>query len=134
MAIAGLIAMMPDCMIFDESTAMLDPAGRREVIETFEKLNREQGITVLTITHYMNEAARADRVIVIDNGKVLADGTPHQIFANPDMLIAAGLDVPQCTSLVHALRGEGIALAGDPITPEECAELICRAIKEKGNE
>jgi energy-coupling factor transport system ATP-binding protein len=119
-------------MIFDESTAMLDPAGRREVIETFEKLNREQGITVLTITHYMNEAARADRVIVIDDGRVLADGTPHEIFADPGMLIAAGLDVPQCTSLVHALRREGVALEGDPITPEECAELICRALKEKG--
>ena len=131
-AIAGLIAMMPDCMIFDESTAMLDPAGRREVIETFEKLNREQGITVLTITHYMNEAARADRVIVIDDGRVLADGTPREIFADPGRLIAAGLDVPQCTSLVHALRGEGIALEGDPITPEECAELICRALKENG--
>lgn len=133
-AIAGLIAMMPDCMIFDESTAMLDPSGRREVIETFEKLNRERGITVLTITHYMNEAARADRVIVIDNGKVLADGTPREIFSDPGRLIAAGLDVPQCTSLVHALRGEGIDLKGDPITPEECAELICRALKEKGNE
>lgn len=131
-AIAGLIAMMPDCMIFDESTAMLDPAGRREVIETFEKLNRERGITVLTITHYMNEAARADRVIVIDDGRVLADGTPREIFADPGRLIAAGLDVPQCTSLVHALRGEGIALEGDPITPEECAELICRALKENG--
>lgn len=132
-AIAGLIAMMPSCMIFDESTAMLDPAGRREVIETFEKLNREQGITVLTITHYMNEAARADRVIVIDDGKILADGTPHEIFADPERLIAAGLDVPQCTSLVHALRAEGIDLDGNPITPAECADLICRALEEKKN-
>ena len=132
-AIAGLIAMMPSCMIFDESTAMLDPAGRREVIETFEKLNREQGITVLTITHYMNEAARADRVIVIDDGKIFADGTPHEIFADPDRLIAAGLDVPQCTSLVHALRAEGIDLEGNPITPVECADLICRALEEKKN-
>ena len=130
-AIAGLIAMLPSCMIFDEATAMLDPSGRREVIETMEKLNREQGITVLTITHYMNEAARADRVIVIDDGRVLADGTPHEIFADPGRLIAAGLDVPQCTSLIHALRGEGIALAGEPISPEECAELICAALEEK---
>ncbi|MBQ8356246.1 MAG: energy-coupling factor transporter ATPase [Clostridia bacterium] len=130
-AIAGLIAMMPSCMIFDESTAMLDPAGRREVIETFEKLNREQGITVLTITHYMNEAARADRVIVIDDGKILADGTPHEIFADPGRLIAAGLDVPQCTSLIHALRAEGVALEGEPITPEECADLLCRALEGK---
>lgn len=133
-AIAGLIAMMPSCMIFDESTAMLDPMGRREVVETFEKLNREQGITVLTITHHMNEAARADRVIVIDDGKILADGTPHEIFAKPEQLIAAGLDVPQCTSLVHALRAEGVALQGDPITPAECAELICRALEEKKND
>ena len=132
-AIAGLIAMMPSCMIFDESTAMLDPSGRREVIETFEKLNREQGITVLTITHYMSEAARADRVIVIDDGRILADGTPRQVFANPEKLIAAGLDVPQCTSLVNALRAEGVALEGDPITPSECADLICRALEEKKN-
>ena len=130
-AIAGLIAMLPSCMIFDEATAMLDPSGRREVIETMEKLNRKQEITVLTITHYMNEAARADRVIVIDDGRVLADGTPHEIFADPGRLIAAGLDVPQCTSLIHALRGEGIALAGEPISPEECAELICAALEEK---
>ena len=130
-AIAGLIAMQPSCMIFDESTAMLDPVGRREVIETFEKLNREQGITVLTITHYMNEAARADRVIVIDDGKILADGTPREIFADPDRLRQAALDVPQCTSLVHGLRAEGVALDGEPITPEECADLIFRALKEK---
>ena len=132
-AIAGLIAMRPICMIFDESTAMLDPLGRREVIQTFEALNREQGITVLTITHHMNEAARADRVIVIDDGRILADGTPREIFADPERLIAAGLDVPQCTSLIHALRAKGVALQGEPITPEECAELICRALEEDGN-
>ena len=130
-AIAGLIAMLPSCMIFDEATAMLDPSGRREVIETMEKLNREQGITVLTITHYMNEAARADRVIVIDDGRVLADGTPREIFSDPGRLIAAGLDVPQCTSLIHALRGEGVKLDGEPISPEECADLICAALEEK---
>ena len=132
-AIAGIIAMRPSCMIFDESTAMLDPAGRREVIETFERLNREQGITVLTITHYMNEAARADRVIVLDDGKILADGTPREIFADADRLIAAGLDVPQCTSLVHGLRARGITLDGEPVNVEECADLICRALKEKSH-
>ena len=132
-AIAGLIAMMPSCMIFDESTAMLDPAGRREVIETFERLNRERGITVLTITHYMNEAARADRVIVIDDGRILADGTPREIFSDPDRLINAGLDVPQCTSLVHGLRGLGVSLSGEPVTVAECADLICQALKEKNN-
>ena len=132
-AIAGLIAMMPSCMIFDESTAMLDPAGRREVIETFERLNREKGITVLTITHYMNEAARADRVIVIDDGRVLADGTPREIFSDPERLIQAGLDVPQCTSLVHALRKQGAVITGEPVTVAECADLICQALKEKNN-
>lgn len=129
-AIAGLIAMMPSCMIFDESTAMLDPKGRREVIETFERLNRERGITVLTITHYMSEAARADRVIVLDDGKIIADATPREVFANPERLAAAGLDVPQCTSLVHALRARGIAMDGEPISTEECADMICRALKE----
>lgn len=130
-AIAGILAMQPSCMIFDESTAMLDPKGRREVIETFERLNREQGITVITITHYMNEAARADRVIVIDDGHVLMDGTPREVFAKTEVLQAAGLDVPQCTALVHALRREGVALHGEPITTEECAELICRALEVK---
>ena len=132
-AIAGLIAMMPSCMIFDESTAMLDPAGRREVIETFERLNREQGITVLTITHYMNEAARADRVVVLDDGQVIADGSPREIFADPDRLIAAGLDVPQCTSLIHGLRAKGVVLEGEPVTTEECVDFICRALEEKKN-
>ncbi len=128
-AIAGIIAMMPSCMIFDESTSMLDPVGRREVIETFERLNREQGITVLTITHYMNEAARADRVIVIDDGRVLMQGTPAEVFARADELRAVGLDVPQCTALVHELRAAGVALHGEPITAEECADMICKALE-----
>ncbi len=134
-AIAGIIAMMPTCMIFDESTAMLDPLGRREVIETFERLNRERGITVLTITHYMNEAARADRVIVLDDGKLLMDGTPAEVFARSEELLAVGLDVPQCTSLVHGLRAAGVSLSGEPVTTEECADLICRALEERhGND
>lgn len=132
-AIAGLIAMMPSCMIFDESTAMLDPAGRREVIETFERLNRERGITVLTITHYMNEAARADRVIVLDDGKIIADGTPREVFAEPARLLEVGLDVPQCTALIHELRTKGIKLDGEPINEQECADLLCRALKEVQN-
>ncbi len=130
-AIAGLIAMMPSCMIFDESTAMLDPVGRREVIETFEKLNREQGITVLTITHYMSEAARADRVIVLDDGKILMDGTPAEVFARADELQAVGLDVPQCTSLVHALRERGIDIVGEPVTTKECADMILAALRQE---
>ena len=128
-AIAGIIAMMPSCMIFDESTAMLDPVGRREVIETFEKLNREQGITVLTITHYMSEAARADRVVVLDEGRLIMDGTPAEVFARANELVATGLDVPQCTSLVHGLREAGVQLSGEPVTTEECADLILRALE-----
>ena len=130
-AIAGLIAMQPSCMIFDESTAMLDPVGRREVVECFERLNRERGITVITITHYMNEAARADRVIVLDEGRVLMDGTPAEVFARADELVATGLDVPQCTSLVHALRKNGIQIDGEPVTTEECAELLLRVWEGK---
>lgn len=133
-AIAGLIAMRPSCMIFDESTAMLDPRGRREVVETFEKLNREKGITILTITHYMNEAARADRVIVLDDGKILADGTPREVFAKVELLTSVGLDVPQCTALAHTLQGKGVLPRGHVvITEEECAEMICSALKERQN-
>ena len=132
-AIAGVLAMHPSCMILDESTAMLDPRGRREVIETVEALHRDKGMTLITITHYMNEAARADRVIVLDDGKVLMDGTPRTVFAAPEMLRLAGLDVPQCTSLVHALRAAGVPLAGDPVTTEECAALILSALKGEGN-
>ncbi len=129
-AVAGIIAMMPSCMIFDESTAMLDPVGRREVVETMEKLNREEGITILTITHYMNEAARADRVIVLDDGKILMDGTPAEVFARSEELTAVGLDVPQCTALVHALRARGVAIDGEPVTTKECADMILRALED----
>jgi len=130
-AIAGVLAMEPACMLLDEATAMLDPKGRREVIETVEKLNREKGITVLMITHYMNEAARADRVIVMDDGVILMDGTPREVFANPRILQAAGLDVPQCTALVHALREKGIAIEGEPVTTEECAALLLGLLEDK---
>ena len=127
-AIAGILAMEPSCIILDEATAMLDPSGREEVIKTVEALNREKGITVLSITHHMNEAARADRVIVIDDGKVIMDGTPREVFSDPEKLLRAGLDVPQCTSLVHALRAAGVPLSGDPVPAEECADLLCRAL------
>ena len=128
-AIAGILAMKPSLMILDEATAMLDPRGRKEVIETVERLNREEGITVITITHYMNEASRADRVIVIDDGKVLADGTPKEVFSHPEMLTAVGLDVPQCTALTQALQKHGIKLSDVPVTVEECADSICRLLE-----
>ena len=126
-AIAGIIAMKPRCMIFDESTAMLDPLGRREVIATMEKLNREEGITVLSITHYMDEAARADRVIVLSDGHILLDGTPGEVFARADTLREAGLDVPQCTAAAQYLRAHGVRVEGEINTPEQCAAAILRA-------
>ncbi len=132
-AIAGIIALSPDIMIFDESTAMLDPIGRREVLATMEKLNREKGITIITITHYMNEAAEADRVIVLNDGQISMEGTPARVFACPEALRIAGLDVPQCSALVEELRRMGIALDGDCYTTELCADLICQYLaKNKG--
>ena len=128
-AIAGIIAMSPECIIFDESTSMLDPSGRKDVLKTVEKLNRENGITVITITHYMNEAAKADRVVVLDDGNVLMDGTPAQIFAQPEKLRKAGLDVPQCSALVEELRAMGIELDGECYSTALCAELICKYLE-----
>lgn len=131
-AIAGILAMMPQCVVFDESTAMLDPGGRREVLDTIRKLNREQGMTVLNITHYMNEAAEADRIIVINDGKLLLDGTPDQIFAKRDVLTEVGLEVPQCAELIHALRAAGIPIDGNTISsPEACAELLQKAFNKR---
>ncbi|MBQ7347898.1 MAG: energy-coupling factor transporter ATPase [Clostridia bacterium] len=124
-AIAGIIAMMPKCIIFDESTAMLDPSGRREVLNTIQMLNCEHGITVLNITHYMNEAAMADRILVINDGELLMDGTPDEIFAQREILRRVGLEVPQCAALIHELRKSGIDIDGTKIsTVEDCAELI----------
>jgi energy-coupling factor transport system ATP-binding protein len=111
---------------------MLDPSGRREVLETIQMLNREYGITVLNITHYMNEAALAQRVLVINDGSLLLDGTPDEIFAQRALLESVGLEVPQCAELIYALRKEGVELEGDKIsTPEDCAELILRAYAQK---
>ena len=124
-AIAGILAMMPRCVVFDEATAMLDPGGRREVLDTIRMLNREHGMTVLNITHYMNEAAEADRIIVINDGHLLMQGTPDEVFARREELIEAGLEVPQCTELILRLRKEGIDVSGDTIsTPDVCADLI----------
>lgn len=125
-AIAGLIAMLPDCMILDEATAMLDPRGRREVLDVVERLRRERGITLIHITHYMDEAARADRVLVIDDGELLLDGTPREVFAEGDRLASVGLETPQGTALLHALRREGFDLPADGISADECADAILR--------
>lgn len=130
-AIAGIIACNPEIIIFDESTAMLDPIGRAEVLETIEKLNRENGTTVILITHYMEEAARADRVVVIDGGKKLLDGTPKQVFSQTKILRSAGLDVPQTTLLLQELADEGFALPRDALTPEEGARALAAILNEK---
>ena len=130
-AIAGIIAMTPKCIIFDESTAMLDPIGRREVLATIKKLNSEMGITVIMITHYMDEAAMASRVIVLDDGRIALDGAPTEIFEKEAELKSMGLDVPQCTALIHRLREAGVMLAGDCTTPELCASLIVKEIRKE---
>lgn len=129
-AIAGILAMQPRCIILDEPTAMLDPKGRKEVIDTIMKLNREKNITIILITHYMDEAALADRVIVFDRGKAVLDGTPEEVFAWEEMLLSLGLDVPQSCALAHSLKKAGIDIKTTALTPEECAKEILKA-KEK---
>lgn len=123
-AIAGIIAMKPRVIIFDESTAMLDPQGRHDVVDIMERLNRDEGITVLNITHYMEEAARADRVIVINDGKIAFDGTPREVFNNVDQLRAMGLEAPQGNELVLELRKAGLDVRGDSLTEEECVDTL----------
>ena len=123
-AIAGIIAMKPQVIIFDESTAMLDPQGRHEVVDIMERLNREEGITVLNITHYMEEAARADRVIVINDGRIALDGTPREVFSKVDVLRKMGLEAPQGNELVLELKKAGLKIDGDSLTEEECIETL----------
>lgn len=130
-AIAGVIAMEPSCIVLDEPTAMLDPKGRKEVLDTVRKLNREKGITVILITHYMEEAALADRVIVMDQGRILTDGTPREVFSQVELLKAHQLDVPQATELSYRLQQAGIALPNGILQPEECAAALEEILKEK---
>lgn len=130
-AIAGIIAMRPECIIFDEATAMLDPLGRQEVISTMEKLNRDEGKTIVTITHYMEEAVRADRVVVINDGSIVLDGTPESVFLQDEQIRACGLDLPQCADLILRLRKKGIKLDGQINTPEQCAETIIKALQAR---
>ncbi|MBR5467642.1 MAG: energy-coupling factor transporter ATPase [Firmicutes bacterium] len=125
-AIAGVLAMQPECIVLDEPTAMLDPEGRKDVIETVKKLNKEQGITIVLITHYMNETVDADKVIVIDDGKFVMSGTPKEIFVQVDRLKGYGLDVPQVTETAHELRKMGIDIPADILTTEEMVNAICQ--------
>jgi len=128
-AIAGVLAMRPMCMILDEATAMLDPIGRREVMNTVKKLNQDENITIINITHYMDEAALADRVVILNDGRLIMDGTPEEVFSRQAELIELGLDVPQSTAFANKLKEAGIKLEGGTVTPERCAETVIKALR-----
>ena len=130
-AIAGVIAMEPECIVLDEATAMLDPSGRREVLDTVHRLNRERGITVVHITHHMSEAEDADRVIVMDDGQVVLDGGPREVFTKVEALRSMGLTVPDTIDLLDRLRRDGVAVPPDALTVEECADAIAAALGKK---
>ena len=133
-AIAGILAMMPDCIIFDESTAMLDPSGRKDVLNTIEYLNRERGITVITITHIMEEAVKADRIIVINDGKIVADDTPKNVFSNVEYMKSLGLSVPQVSELFYELEKKGISVPRSVISEDEGVEYLSDLISKKLSE
>jgi len=132
-AIAGIIAMRPRCVVLDEPTAMLDPVGRREVMRAIHDMNRTLGITVVLITHHMNEAVDADRVLVIDHGKLLLDGTPREVFSQAETLYRADLAIPQPVELIYALRRDGVDIPGDVLTVDECAEALYHLLKSRTN-
>lgn len=125
-AIAGVLAMKPDCIVLDEPTAMLDPVGRKEVLETVHRLNKEEGITIVYITHFMEEAVTSDRVVVMKNGKLLHDGTPREIFSQVPMLKELGLDVPVAAEVAAKLRLDGVSLSNEIITEEELGDQLCQ--------
>ncbi len=127
-AIAGILAMKPDCIVLDEPTAMLDPVGRNEVMDTIEMLNKDEGITVIHITHFMEEAIRADRVVVIEEGQIIIDGTPKEVFKEVEKLQDMGLDVPQVTLMAHKLREQGLDIRNDVLTVEEMVESLCQLL------
>lgn len=130
-AIAGILAMHPRCIVLDEPTAMLDPMGRREVISTIRQLNKEENITVVLITHFMDEAVQAGRVIVIDRGGVLLDGTPREVFSNVPLIKSVGLDVPQAAELIYELKKYGLDLPDGVLTEKECVQALARLLRSK---
>lgn len=132
-AIAGMIAMLPECIVLDEPTAMLDPKGRKEVMDTVRRLNRERGITVVFITHFMEEAAMADRVVVMDNAKILLDGTPQSVFAKAEMLKSIGLDIPKAAALAAEMRMLGVPVREDVLTADAFADNILELLGESQN-
>lgn len=131
-AIAGILAMKPDCIVLDEATAMLDPVGRREVMQVVRKLNQENGITIVHITHHMDEVSLCDRAILVDNGQILADCPPRQLFAQTKLVREAGLEAPQVTQLFEKLREAGVSLPNDVITPEEALPVLVKLLQERG--
>lgn len=128
-AIAGILAMRPEFIILDEPTAMLDPQGRREVLRTVKELNRDSGATVVLITHYMDEAVQAGRVVVVDDGKILRDGTPEEVFTQVELLKSVGLDVPQVTELVYELRKAGVDLPQNILTEDACYQALKKLLQ-----
>ena len=125
-AIAGILAMMPKCIVFDEPTAMLDPFGRKEVIRTIKEINKKYGITIILITHNMEEAVEADRIVVMDNGKIVMNGKPKEIFKNVSLMKKIGLDVPQVTELAYELKQNGINIESDILTIDEMVNALCQ--------
>ena len=128
-AIAGIIAMEPDCIVLDEPTAMLDPKGRSEVMKTIKMLNREKGVTIVLITHYMEEAAQADRVVVIDGGEKIMDSVPKKVFSQVDVMRNLGLDVPQVTEIADFLQKQGYDISSEIITEDECVQALYGLLK-----
>jgi energy-coupling factor transport system ATP-binding protein len=131
-AIAGIVAMRPRCIVLDEPTAMLDPAGRLEVLETVHRLNRELGITVVLITHHMDECIEADRLIVMSDGEIIADGTPREVFPQVELMRSSGLDVPATVGLLYELKKLGYDVPLDALTVEECADALYHIFKGEG--
>ena len=131
-AIAGVIAMRPDCIVLDEPTAMLDPRGRVEVLSTIREMNKQYGITVVLITHYMDEAAQCDRVVVVDDGKIILDGTAREVFTHVQLLKSRGLDVPQSTDLANDLADAGYSIVRSILGEEECADALAALLEAHG--
>ena len=129
-AIAGIIAMRPECIVLDEPTAMLDPKGRKEVLKTIRRLNNKFGITIILITHYMEEAALADRIVVMDNGEIIMDGVPRDVFSNVELMKKVGLDVPQVTELMYRLGKSGLPSDTHIIDEDECANALLKLLNE----
>jgi energy-coupling factor transport system ATP-binding protein len=125
-AIAGILAMQPECIIFDEPTAMLDPSGRKEVMNTIREINKNLGITIVLITHYMDEAAQGDRVIVMEQGKIVLEGNPREVFSKVKTMKEIGLDVPQVTELAYELQKEGIDISTEILNVDEMVNALCQ--------